>query len=109
MKKLPFIAAAAALAVVGLSTPAQARVFVGLDIPLVAAAPPAYAGPPVYEAVPPPRPGWYWVPGYRSWNGYNYVWVRGRWAHPPRAGAVWIGPAWANEGGGWRWHRGHWR
>ena len=111
MKKLPVLAvAAAALAVAGFAAPAQARVFVGIDIPLVAAAPPV-APPPVAEYAPGPAPGYgyVWIPGYRSWNGYSYVWVRGRWGYPPRAGAVWVGPGWVNWNGGWRWRRGYWR
>jgi len=77
MKQLTLIAAAtAALAVAGLTAPAQARVYVGIDIPLVGVAPPA-PPPPVVEYAPGPAPaaGYVWVPGYRAWNGYNYVWV----------------------------------
>jgi len=111
MKKLTLIAAAtAALAVAGLTAPAQARVYVGIDIPLVGVAPPA-PPPPVVEYAPGPAPaaGYVWVPGYRAWNGYNYVWVRGRWGHPPHYGAAWVGPGWEHWNGGWRWRRGYWR
>ena len=66
--------------------------------------------PPMYqEAVPRhlgPRQAW--QPGHWQWNGYNYVWVRGRyilvnqrrgqWAHghwqQGPNGSVWVQPGW---------------
>src|SRR4030095_234998 len=37
--------------------------------------------PPRYEAVPPPRSGYVWSPGYWGWDGYRRtpVWVDGPW------------------------------
>ena len=41
---------------------------------------PHYEGYPAhYEAYPAHRPGYVWVPGYRAWDGYRYVWYRGHW------------------------------
>lgn len=110
MKKLSAIAAVAAVsAVAALSAPAQARVYVGISVPLVASAPPP-PPPAVVETQPAaPGPGYVWVPGYRRWNGYSYVWVRGHWGYPPRAGAVWVGPGWERWRGGWHWRAGYWR
>jgi hypothetical protein len=38
-------------------------------------APPA----PLYEAVPAPRAGWVWAPGYWEWRHGRHVWVSGHW------------------------------
>ena len=35
--------------------------------------------PPRYEVLPPPRGGYQWAPGYWAWDGYNDVWLEGRW------------------------------
>jgi len=105
MKTIPLFAAAAALAAAGLSVPAQARVVIGIDVPLVAVAPP-YAPPAYVEAVPPPRPGYYWNRGYQNWNGSGYTWIAGSWGRP---GRVWAQPGWGRQGNGWRWRQGHWR
>ena len=37
-----------------------------------------------YETYPAHRPGYVWVPGYRAWDGYRYVWHRGHWERAPR-------------------------
>ncbi len=108
MKKLPLLAAVAVLAAWGATAPAQARVVIGLDVPLIVAAPPV-APPEIYEAVPPPRPGYYWNPGYQRWNGAGYVWIGGSWGRGNRRGRVWSQPGWGREGGGWRYHQGRWR
>ena len=46
----------------------------------VAVRPPA---PIVQVAVAAPAPGYVWVDGYWSWNGYAYDWVDGYWDVPP--------------------------
>lgn len=86
----------------GVMLPADAQVSGGIYIQ---AGPPA----PIYETVPAaPGPGYYWVPGYWSWNGYRYVWVHGHYAYPPYAGAVWRPGHWVHNWRGWHWVPGHW-
>jgi hypothetical protein len=58
-------------------------------------APPA----PVYEAVPGPRPGFVWSPGYYQWHGDRYVWLSGQWL-PARQGYAWQAPHWQRRGDG---------
>ena len=82
--------------------PAAAQVYGGV---YVQTAPPA----PIYEPMPAaPGPGYYWVPGYWSWNGYRYVWVHGRYTYPPYGGAVWHPGHWVQGPNGWYWRPGHW-
>jgi hypothetical protein len=82
--------------------PAAAQVSAGI---YVQTGPPA----PVYEAVPAaPGPGYYWVPGYYTWNGYRYVWTHGRYAYPPYSGAAWHPGHWVQTPQGWVWRAGHW-
>ena len=83
------------------ATPSQAGVGIVVGI-----APPAA----VVEAVPvAPVPGYVWRPGYWSWDGVRYVWVRGRYLAPPYAGAIWIPGRWVVRDSGWVWFAGHWR
>src|SRR6185436_16489451 len=60
--------AAGALAAVGtpLTSAAATSFYAELNVP-----PPAVR----YEAVPAPRRGYIWAPGYWGWNGYRHVWV----------------------------------
>lgn len=89
-------------AVAGVTLPAAAQVYGGI---YVQTAPPA----PIYETVPvAPGPGYYWVAGYWSWNGYRYVWVHGRYSYPPYAGQTWHAGHWAHRDRGWVWVGGHW-
>ncbi|MGN6729318.1 MAG: hypothetical protein ACTHJG_05735 [Rhodanobacteraceae bacterium] len=60
-----------------------------------------------YEAVPAPRVGYVWAPGYWNWNGYRYVWVGGTWHHS-RPGYVYYGPRWVHSGGRWVYHDRYW-
>jgi WXXGXW repeat (2 copies) len=83
------------------AAPGVARVGV-----VVGFAPPA----PVVEVVPPPpAPGYFWQPGYWSWNGVQYVWVPGAYVVAPYVHAVWAPGAWVRHGHGWVWRAGHWR
>ncbi len=74
---------------------------------IVQTAPPA----PIYEAVPAPREGFVWTPGFYEWRGDRYAWNSGRWVET-RPGYAWEQPrwvqradgAWYREGG--RWVRG---
>jgi hypothetical protein len=83
----------------------------------VVTARPAYVGPVVTVAPPPPQvevigvaptPGYVWFGGYWDWVGGRHVWVGGHWG-PGRAGYHWVGHHWV-EGphGGWHMAAGHW-
>jgi YXWGXW repeat-containing protein len=86
----------------GAAIPAAAQVYGGV---YVQTAPPA----PIYETVPSaPGPGYYWVPGYWTWNGYRYVWRHGYYAYPPYSGARWVPGHWAHGPYGYYWKPGHW-
>jgi hypothetical protein len=86
----------------GAVIPAAAQVYAGV---YVQTAPPA----PIYESVPAvPGPGYAWVAGYWSWNGYRYVGVHGRYAYAPYGGAVWHAGRWAHGPYGWYWRAGRW-
>jgi len=82
--------------------PTQAFAQVGVSI-VIGNPPPAR-----YEAVPAPRRGYIWAPGYWDWNGRRYMWIRGHWEHL-RPGQVYYRPEWRHERGGWRLERGGWR
>jgi len=96
---ISLLAVAAILAPAAL-TPAAAQVFsLSIGTP-----PPA----PIYEAVPAPRVGYAWAPGYWRWEHERHVWVPGRWM-TARAHHHWVADHWA-EGphGGWHHQPGHW-
>lgn len=63
------------------------------------------------EAVPLPRVGFVWAPGYWTWDGVAYVWVAGRWVQS-RPGYYWAPERWEEhaEERGHHWHfaPGHW-
>jgi hypothetical protein len=100
------VAAAAALAIPAAMTPAAAQV--GINLPGVSVnigtPPPA----PIYEAVPSPREGYAWAPGYWNWQNERHVWAPGHWivAQP---GQRWVADRWIEApDGGWHYERGHW-
>ncbi|MEO8132965.1 MAG: hypothetical protein ABI831_03170 [Betaproteobacteria bacterium] len=66
------------------------------------------APPPLrYEAVPSPRNGFVWVPGYWDWRGKRHVWVGGTWvSHRP--GYRYYEPRWVQRGDHWSLERGRW-
>jgi hypothetical protein len=72
---------------------------------VISEAPPAT---PQEVIVASPGPGYYWVPGYWSWQG-RWVWVRGAWAIRPHPRAVYIPGRWVHRGHGYVWINGHWR
>lgn len=82
--------------------PASARVDVdiGIGIPV---APPA----PIYEAVPPPRVGYEWAPGYWGWADGRHVWIKGRWIGG-RPGYHWAPDHWEQHGDRHHFVQGHW-
>ena len=95
-----FAVAAATLAPAAL-TPAAAQVGVSINI---GTPPPAS----VYEAVPAPRAGYVWAPGYWRWEHERHVWAPGHWM-AARQGHHWVADRWV-EGphGGWHHDPGHW-
>jgi hypothetical protein len=70
---------------------------------IVRVAPPA----PRVEAVPAPRRGYVWVPGYWDWRGHRYAWTPGHWERE-RRGYVYYSPRWVQRGNGWVMERGRW-
>jgi hypothetical protein len=82
----------------GFSAPTFAAPYVDIRV-----APP----PPRVEAVPAPRRGYAWVPGYWDWRGRRHVWVSGNWVRE-RPGYVYSHPTWVQEGDHWRFNRGAW-
>jgi hypothetical protein len=82
-----------------LASEADTRVNVGISV-----------GPPLPPAVvvaPAPTPGYVWAPGYYAWDGYQYVWVGGRWM-APRRGYAWVPDRWERRGPQWYHVQGHW-
>jgi hypothetical protein len=66
------------------------------------------APPPVrVEAVPGPRAGYVWVPGYWDWRGHEHVWVTGRWMHE-RRGWHYVPEHWVQVGPRWHFEPGRW-
>ena len=66
------------------------------------------APPPVrYEAVPAPRVGYIWAPGY--WNARNnrHYWQAGHWERD-RKGYHYNQPAWTQHNDRWQLERGRW-
>ena len=63
--------------------------------------------PPRHEAVPAPRAGYVWAPGYWDWRGHRHVWVNGHWERA-RHGYVYHEPRWEQDGDRWRLYRGAW-
>jgi hypothetical protein len=82
------------------ASPIAATAQVSLDVTV---APP----PPRYEAVPPPRPGYVWAPGYWNRTGTGWDWRGGRWvgAEP---GSRWAADTWVQAGPRWHYVPGHW-
>lgn len=60
------------------------------------------------EAVPPPRHGHHWRPGYWRWEGHRHVWEPGVWI-AIQPGSVWSADRWERERSGWRFVPGHWK
>jgi hypothetical protein len=88
---------ASSFAAVPLVATAQQRAIV------INVAPPA----PRQEAVPAPRRGYEWAPGYYELRGRSHVWVKGHWLKA-RTGYTYSGPRWVQAGGNWRMEPGRW-
>ncbi|MFI5001114.1 MAG: YXWGXW repeat-containing protein [Reyranellales bacterium] len=64
---------------------------------------------PLFEAVPAPRPGYAWAPGYWRWENNRHVWGPGRWIEAPH-GERWVADRWDHRDGargGWHYEPGH--
>lgn len=62
------------------------------------------------EAVPGPRQGYDWAPGYWNWNSRRsrHDWVRGSWKRS-RPGYYYSQPTWVDRDGRWEQRRGTWQ
>jgi hypothetical protein len=101
MKLKPLVLGVCMATLGAMSVPmtASAAVAVYFD----AAPPPAR-----YEAVPPPRHGYVWVPGYWNVHHKKHVWQKGHWERA-RAGYRYVEPHWTEEGNRWQLHAGQWQ
>ncbi len=81
---------------------APALTFAGVVVDIDVAPPPVRV-----EAVPAPRAGFVWAPGYWEWRGGQHVWVGGRWI-AERRGYHWVPDAWEQRGPHWHHVVGHW-
>jgi hypothetical protein len=80
------------------SAPAYSAVNIDLNI----------GPPPVrYEAVPGPRAGYIWAPGFWDYSGSKHVWRGGHWERD-RPGQHWHNGGWAQRDGRWHLDRGRW-
>ncbi|MBS0446123.1 MAG: YXWGXW repeat-containing protein [Proteobacteria bacterium] len=95
--KTTVLAAAVLAAALGTTAiPASAAVIVDV-------APPAAR----VEAVPAPRAGYIWTPGYWNYVNHRHVWVAGTWVRD-RPGYVYHQPAWVQRDNRWVLERGAW-
>jgi len=84
---------------------APAQVSININVPgLVAVAPP----PARFEPLPPPRPGYVWVPGNWQYRENTYAWNQGYW-QPARPDYEYAPGRWVRADGGWRWVEPNWR
>jgi hypothetical protein len=60
-----------------------------------------------YEAVPAPRPGYVWAPGYYDYRNNHYVWTKGHWEHEHK-GQYWHPSRWVEHDGRYSLERGGW-
>lgn len=100
---------AGALALMGFAGTAQAQ-----SIHWAGASQGAYvnvqfnAPPPArYEAMPAPRRGHVWAPGYWEPRGQRHVWRAGHW-EKARPGQVYRQPAWSHNGNRWNYQASRW-
>jgi WXXGXW repeat (2 copies) len=80
------------------SLPAFAEIDFHVDI-----APPAAR----YEAVPAPRAGYVWAPGYWDYRGHKYAWTKGHWERE-RSGYFYHPTTWSQHDGHWYRYSGQW-
>ena len=103
------IVGAGAMALLGLVGTAQAQsphwapASQGSYVTVQFNAPPA----PRYEAVPAPRRGHVWAPGYWEPRGHRHVWRAGHWVQS-RPGYVYRQPTWKHHGNRWDYQGSRW-
>ena len=100
-RTLTFVAALTLGAAALMPVTASAQIDLNL---FVNAAPPAAR----YEAIPAPRSGYVWAPGYWNWEGNRHVWTAGRWEQE-RQGYQYQRSEWQRHNDGWRLNRGGWQ
>jgi YXWGXW repeat-containing protein len=86
----------------GAAWPLCAAAQVSVDIIIGSPPPPVRV-----EAVPVPRPGYVWAPGYWAWDGHRHTWFAGHW-EAERANEHYVAAGWVNTPGGWRFVPAHW-
>ena len=102
MKRTLTFAAALALGAAALM-PLSSSAQTGLSV-FINTEPPA----PRYEAIPAPRTGQVWVPGFWNWENNRHVWVAGQW-ETQRSGYQSQRSEGARDNNGWRLNRGGWQ
>jgi hypothetical protein len=101
--RAPLILVSALLAlIVSASVPVVAREQVAVDVVIGSAPPPVHV-----EAVPAPRVGYVWAPGYWLWDGHQHVWHRGHW-EAERPGQHYVAARWIETPRGWHFVPAHW-
>jgi len=101
--RAPLILIPALLALlVGTAAPPAAEAQVSLDVVVRTPPPPVHV-----EAVPAPRVGYVWAPGYWRWDGHRHIWYQGHW-EAERPGQHYVAARWVNTPGGWRFVPAHW-
>lgn len=95
IKKVLFVSMMAA-SVGGIAIPAAAAIYVQV-------APPEMR----VEAVPAPRRGYVWAPGYWNWRGNHHVWAKGTWVRE-RPGYAYHSPNWVERNGRWSMQSARW-
>jgi hypothetical protein len=70
----------------------------------------SYPPPPKRAEIPPRPPSAQalWRSGYWSWNGEQYVWMRGHYVQRPSPTANWLPGYWEQQREGWKWVEGQW-
>ena len=101
MFKLALVAAAVAVSMGSFATPVRAA----QNVVTVRVAPPEMR----HEAMPSPRRGYDWTPGYWNWDRRHnrHQWVAGNWVRS-RPGYVYAQPMWVERGNRWELRRGAW-
>lgn len=91
-----------ALILFSFSAASFGQIAVGISVRI---GPPAL---PVYAQPICPGPGYFWTPGYWSWNDDDgYYWVPGTWVVAP-VGMLWTPGYWGWNEGLYVWHGGYW-